>query len=317
MKTKNKRKWDPSSDELLLSLYTHAPKSVLTEKFPDRTWIAIRHRAQLWGIKREDCFERTANIAKLTNGTPEAWYWLGFLWADGCNTDGALQLALAARDRNHLAVYGEFIEFSGKIKVLVSKNKNHQDRHTISVYNSAFCEALESFGLKKRKTYDPPELPDHLSGEQLDALICGFIDGDGSISTSGKTSARIQIHCHSSWLQMLKFFAFRIEALGGAKSFVSAKTVGTGKAALAVTRFSICQALKARAEELCLPVMERKWSKIDLKEVPFRDQLQRERERIVGLYVSGLWAAEICRITKLGRGQVQNAIDHYRKTGLI
>ncbi|MET8251309.1 hypothetical protein [Micromonospora sp. NPDC005197] len=108
--------------------------------------------------------------------TPEACYWLGFLFADGCVTyrEGHLpqiSVGLAQRDRDHLVSLRTFL---GSTSSISAPSPTHESCQ-FSVRSARLAERLISLG-----RYDGP------LGEQLDEsrdFWRGVVDGDGSIGS--------------------------------------------------------------------------------------------------------------------------------------
>lgn len=119
--------------------------------------------------------------------TPEACYWIGFLWADGCvhhNSGGSapsLICGLGEKDRGHLEKLKKFL---GSTYPISTSNGQHGFGRGRTVYHSVrserLCAALESLGFAKKRTRSPAP-----------ALVAsrdfwrGAIDGDGWLSCSG------------------------------------------------------------------------------------------------------------------------------------
>lgn len=256
--------WADHDLELLLSNYPDAETNQLKALLQGRSWTAIKLQAQKFGLRRHNVGDRLGNLRKLTEGTPEAWYWIGLLWADGCLKDSK-RLILSLKDKDHVEKYGEFIEFSGKMQCREIRGFRQVASYwRIAVSDFIVGKILEKdFGLSARKTYNPPKIPAGLTNDQLDALIIGFIDGDGCIKSRTPTNTAIAIKCHSNWLANLNFFADRVYQIAGEPDVYPAKINSCGYAEICFGKFSVCRALKKRALELSLPIMERKWGKID------------------------------------------------------
>lgn len=62
------------------------------------------------------------SLSKLLEDTPEKWYWLGFLFADGhLSMRGRLALSLAKKDKEHLE---KFSEYMGRGAGLAAQNRH-------------------------------------------------------------------------------------------------------------------------------------------------------------------------------------------------
>ena len=147
-------------------------------------------QAFLLGLKRDI---PNANIINLMNESNEAYYWLGFIMADGhFNKNKQLQINLAKKDLNHLKKFARFIEFKGELK-----------KPKISVgYTKINDWLIKNFNVTNNKTYNPCDL-NNLTGDNLFSVCIGFIDGDGCISHNGV----LRIKCHKSWLSNINKIA--------------------------------------------------------------------------------------------------------------
>lgn len=113
-------------------------------------------------------------------------YWAGFVAADGCLTrNGALKIALAAKDREHLNKFGTELSFAGPVRDGLANTPNGREvpySYLVVWSREILLDLKRNFGLLERKTLTllPPRwLPEPLA----EAFIVGLIDGDGSIHT--------------------------------------------------------------------------------------------------------------------------------------
>ena len=90
--------------------------------------------------------------------TPEACYWAGFLFADGCiwndprpGRGPQLILALAAKDRHHLRAFRRFLGSNHK---LVVRRRNTNGREHLMVHfavtSRRLCEKLGEYGMTSK-----------------------------------------------------------------------------------------------------------------------------------------------------------------------
>lgn len=125
------------------------------------------------GGKRYSCNEECFDI-----DTPETFYWLGFIAADGYvipdrNTFG---VALCEKDVGHLEKLKDFMLFDGEI---------HYQKGTksflMAVYNKKVVSSLINRGITHRKSYTNVDLTDSVPVEYMNHWLSGYFDGDGSI----------------------------------------------------------------------------------------------------------------------------------------
>lgn len=116
--------------------------------------------------------------------TEEKAYWLGFLYADGCNyyhpeqTQYSVELQLAKKDYGHLEKYRKFLKGS---KPITFKESTQSFRYDIR--SKKMCEDLIRLGCIPRKSLvlkfpTEDQLPKHL----IHHFIRGYFDGDGHIA---------------------------------------------------------------------------------------------------------------------------------------
>ena len=109
--------------------------------------------------------------------TDEKAYWLGFLMADGCNTNRVVMLGLATKDADHVRRFAAAVKSTAPIK---SRTNNFGNTYTaINVCSVQMCADLSLHGVVKAKSKIAafPKLP--LKWQA--AFVRGVFDGDGCI----------------------------------------------------------------------------------------------------------------------------------------
>lgn len=158
-----------------------------------RAGIPIRGEAHLAAKKydfRTDIFDQI--------DTEEKAYWLGFLYADGCNyeTTYSVSLGLAKEDGNHVFRFCEFIgtnkrpsEKTHKPRIISNPDKLCRIQNTISIScrNRHFSQRLAALGMVKAKTHKL-KFPtvEQVPADLVRHFIRGYFDGDGHFSSSLK-----------------------------------------------------------------------------------------------------------------------------------
>lgn len=136
------------------------------------------------------------------------------------------------------------------IKSILVRNSIY---YSLSIMDTENADKIKvKFDWQERKTYNPP-VKMILSQDKKMAIAIGFIDGDGSISfRHNKTSFHILIRCHSSWFDFLNWLYgnCNINKAGYADSYICDSEV--------------CKSLKRFSLDVGLPILERKWDKVDL-----------------------------------------------------
>ena len=84
-------------------------------------------------------------------------YWLGFLMADGANSNGVLELKLAIKDIEHLEQFKKDIKSSnvintGKQECSISKYKTICEWAHFSIRSKIITRDLERWGIVPNKT---------------------------------------------------------------------------------------------------------------------------------------------------------------------
>lgn len=257
--------WSETEDSILTRMWALASHSELRESLPMRTKSAIKNRATKLKLKR-DTTQQLSNVAKLLNESFEAFYWIGFLLADGSVDAERIRLHLGVKDSDHLMRYMNFIEFGGTVQ--------HRDGKIVGVdcSNKNVANSLEVlYGFNDSKTYIAPNpaLYDSLTTEQLLAIVIGFIDGDGSINiTKNRGKPRIVITSHSEWENLFRYWDRRLTEDKNLlwkpckiRSYRS-PSMSCSMAIWGIYRLHHVISLKNSALRMKLPILQRKWNRI-------------------------------------------------------
>jgi hypothetical protein len=285
------RIWLPEEESILRCRYESGSAFEITKLLPNRTWDAITIHAGKMRLSRKRTDYQLASVGKLLNGSNEAYYWNGFLLADGHFTGKRIALAISPKDESHLVKFAEFIEFGGKI--VVSKLSRR-----IACMDSKAVPCLMKFlDVGSRKTYHPPKSLPVGSDDQILSLVIGFIDGDGCIKIGkGRRFANIIVKCHRSWKKILEQMSIMVYRISGHESGC-VKIDKKRYARWIVSNSEVSRFLKETVERLNLPVLERKWSRIT-KEISRQVIAEKRKERVMELASQGKTIKEI--INELG-----------------
>lgn len=190
-----------------------------------------------------------STVEKLLEETPESYYWIGFLLADGNFKNGRIRLGLGIKDENHLIKFCEYINYSGSISRTPIKV-------SMGVMHKEIVEQIQiKFNIQENKTINPPKyiVPNNYLGL---SLIIGFIDGDGNINKQYKRQdGLIRIKRHSSWFPVLCQFS---TILNCAQPYINKQ----GYVVLNIAKHSSVELLQSTIKQYTLPVLIRKWSKL-------------------------------------------------------
>lgn len=229
--------------------------------------LAERNHALCKSCAAKKRIKRVANLSVLLNETPESYYWVGFLLADGHFQDGRITLGISSKDKQHLDKFCEYINYTGKIR---------EDKHGNGAYYVAAMDVdvvdqiCKKFDIQHDKTYNPPKTILQKNQNLTYALFAGFIDGDGNISNfSKRKDFFLRIKNHSSWEHILNEFG---ELLIEPKK---CKINSAGYAELNITNTLVEKKLKEKFLSLNLPLLSRKWDKIDLR---YKSKYEKNKE---------------------------------------
>lgn len=119
-------------------------------------------------------------------------YILGFLAADGTvrKDSNQIKITLAQKDAELLEIIKEKLEYTGEVKyTTTSKGFNIA---TLEITSSNYKKDLALYNIVPQKTFSF-SIPELLNKEYWIDFIRGYWDGDGSISTAGKSAIRSSV----------------------------------------------------------------------------------------------------------------------------
>ena len=144
------------------------------------------------------------NLSVLLEDTPESYYWIGFLLADGHFSEKRIVVGLGEHDKDHLEKFAKYINYGGKLRIV--KREPHNGVYLAAMDTEVVEKLREKFDIKSNKTYNPPKTLSWVPEDLFLCLLAGIIDGDGSINESC-----IRIKVHLSWLNIFKEFCKRLD----------------------------------------------------------------------------------------------------------
>lgn len=257
---------------------------------------------------------RQTNPTALLDETPEAYYWAGYLAADGSfaysnklGTIGRLQFSLAEEDLPQLQEYANFVQHKGPRLSHVAFG-NVQAFWTVVFCHSEIVPRLSAkFDLKPRKTYDPPISFPTRDISLFKAFLIGLIDGDGSIKQTDSGTCCGVISCHRSWLPYFQFLVDKFQS-----QLSGMHTRGSEYAQLCFSHIAL-RTLKAFIAERDLKVLDRKWNKV--LDIPSKEETYQANLKQVGvLHKQGKTVKEIRAITGLSHTHTHRLIKRYNDT---
>jgi len=288
MKSDIKRKYIKWTDEdikLLVCVYLNTDKYKLEEIFIGRSWVNIKSKANSIGLKRESRHMESINgdITKLLRDEPISYYYIGFILADGNIHNNRLRVRISEIDTVWM------IEFARFLNTICHKNinKHGHDVMGVGIMDTFNVTKLQTkFDISCRKTYNPPllsiyeTLPDAL----FMSMFIGFIDGDGCISyQTGRNDCSLHIKIHKNWLDFLNMCIDRLSKLTGF-DIPQATISNAGYAHCSINRHSVLKYIKSYTCAYNLPVLDRKWVKIDMNHKSRTEITQEKIEYIINAF---------------------------------
>jgi len=266
------RWWHDNEIEFLKVNYPYGNKKDICEKLKTKSWDAIKIMAEKLDIKRKLIVQREADPYRLLEESNEAYYWAGFLMADGCinHKTSRLLITLAKKDKKHLEKFSKFVKgpkvkrvvpnyiYKGIFKKKLSYKIDFQNKEIIPKFSI-------KFDFKPNKTENPPNSFEFKTNHFLSFFI-GYIDGDGHISkpsVSPRKQSRIVFQVHRNWLNTLKNFETKLYSIMNLSLEPKSKLNKKNYASLSIGKFEIVKFLKEKALELNIPFLNRKWDRID------------------------------------------------------
>lgn len=247
--------------------------------------------------------KRKCDLSSLLEETPEAYYWVGFLLADGHFENGRVNFHLALKDSDQVKKFANFIKWTGNFDDRGELGMGVAAKHTEVVE-----ELCKKFDIKQNKTYDPPKTILNHNKELLKYLLIGFIDGDGNIDNQHKRKdCFIRIKVHKSWDGILKEFC---ELVG-----YDTKHVRFNKQGYCELYFSdsnIVTELKKKSNTL--PVLSRKWKKIDENYVSRYNTSKVLKEKIIKMLNENMRNKDISSELGVSASYISNINKKYVKS---
>ena len=150
--------------------------------------------------------KRNHELENLLKETPEAYYWTGFILADGSvSKEGPISISLSKKDEDFLNNFAYFIKSENCYDLRDYSTKSSVGSVRLAACNKDFTlKFMEKFDIDQNKTYRPPNLNWINNKNLFISLFAGYCDGDGSMqyaeSKRTKTGATaIRFHVHTSW----------------------------------------------------------------------------------------------------------------------
>ena len=202
-----------------------------------------------------------------------AFYWMGFLLADGTFSHydkqsglaTSLHAELSIHDLPHLEKLASLLEV--EIKHLKPRTESYSESTQLVYIGKADKKIIplicHKFDIKQQKTYNPPDFSKYqFSNDQILSLIIGYIDGDGCISMispAPNLKYIIRINTHISWKHNLLFINNFIHKKYNCLQTNNVNTTKRGFTDLSISKQKLLKYMKHFIEQNNLPVLSRKW----------------------------------------------------------
>ena len=255
-------------------------------------WLAEKNNSLCRSCSKKKVAKKNCELSVLLEETPEAYYWMGFLMADGHFSDGRISFRISNKDKEQIIKFAKFIKWTGKIK---ETNKYVG----ISPMNKDVVKKLcEKFDLKEKKTYYPPETILNHNKDLIKYLFIGFIDGDGNISKQYKRQdCFIRIKTHKSWEKILKEFCEIVDY-----DNTHVRINKDGYCELYISDSKIVTYLKKKANNT--PALKRKWEKINENYISRNVKSKILKNNIIEMLNKGYKNKDISKILNISNSLV-------------
>lgn len=201
-----------------------------------------------------ETFTYNNNFDKMLINSKEAFYWSGFIFADGSISKdySSFNMRLGKQDYEHVNRFRRFIEYTGKQKGL-----------DISINHSSIKSFSDKFGIVPDKSHSCLDYSfyKNLPYDLWISWFIGYTDGDGSITSRKDRPGLVTIR----YVAHQSNFSFHEELLRDIKHRIDDcnSTIKYKEETIIrwfISKRSICRELATKAKEL--PSLRRKWDKI-------------------------------------------------------
>lgn len=283
---RNIKLWNQDDIQYLIENYSKFDLSKISKDL-ERSLSSITNKAHILGLENRN--RKYSNLSKLLEETNESYYWIGFLMADGhFGKSGQIQVNLSKKDFNHLKKLANYIEYS---KELIKPSLYVSDKNVVPIIK-------EKFNLHNNKTYNPPFI-NIIDKDKLFSLIIGFIDGDGHIDKKGY----LRIKVHKNWFDVIDFMMKNLVGFGNYKIYIDSKDLVIAT----ITKIEITKKIKEKIDILNLPILKRKWSKIDVNKYSKKEKTIKMDNECFLLFEIGCAPTEVIEKTNFSKTFVYNS----------
>lgn len=253
----------------------------------------------------------SGNLQFLLNENTVKYYWLGLLLADGHFSKGRCHFGLAWKDRKQVYKFAKLTKSGVRIKKIKLRGYNKTYKFCeIIISDKEIVDLLKKrFSIHDRKTYNPPDLSSVVEDNYIVSLFAGYVDGDGCISNVAKNKrfCNLKIQLHSSWLDILWWFRNNLSRIID-ENLPDPFIDNAGYANWSIRSHPHLKKIKQKIVDLKLPILKRKWDKIDLNLINRDEQIEINHIKSRKLFKQGLNISRISIKLGLSMGSVLYAI---------
>lgn len=307
-----KTNWTDDEIAQLIIIYSDSSKEELNKIFLNKKYSEVVRTANNLGLKKNGYRKGNSDFRFLLEETNIAYYWMGFLFADGHFNfkSGNIVLCSNPVDLDHLCIFGNLCGVKPKIYNMLKSGYRTEDKRMVRVSGSQIRiikDLKNKFDIDQNKTYNPPSieiLTNQLNTEEkFISFLCGFWDGDGSIYKTHSTNKDKKylrlfgaIELHRSWKDFLQFLLDKLYEFGFLKKRSFVKETKTNCAKILITGCTLYKIKNSFPKEIT--PLKRKWDKV-IKEFAPSSYYDDVKDSIKKLASSGLTVKQISKKLKI------------------
>jgi len=261
-------------------------------------------------------------LERLLEEIPEAYYWAGFLMADGyfridaLGYDCQLQLGMSEKDRCQIELFANFIDAKVGTKDVKLKSKIYRQAVCSKRDSKALPKIIKKFSINKDKTHNPPARMMIKKNDLFLSFLVGFIDGDGCIR---KDNGCIIVACEKAWKETLDSWFLRLWQISKAKSAYNLKIpvckVDKNMCRIQTNHDGIKAFIISKIKELKIPVLKRKWNNIADRDLTLDSNKMADRNSEIFEYVkSGRDVKWIAKKVNMKYGNCWRIVNEFKTT---
>lgn len=254
--------WSKNEDNILYKHYSSGNRKLIQKLLSKRSLDAIKARATLLQIPANPDrgkYMRKSDLSPLLKENNIAYYWLGFILADGNFAGNQLRISLSTKDKQHLQKLATLLK--GKLRC--SPSRKIKNQVSLQIKHASVVQQLsKKYKISTRKTYEPPSIYSIKNESYFLSLLAGYIDGDGCIYFN-KNSKNLQLTIigHQSWIEIFYWFHKKLEKI--LKTSINEPQINkSGYSRWSISKADIIYSLSDKIHRLNVPILKRKWDKI-------------------------------------------------------